>query len=193
MKILAVSPESDYAEEATCIIRLLENGLARYHLRKPNWAVEQTADLLHKLPEEWLPRLSIHQHHQLAESFPVGVHYKDTKVGKWILPSVQASISRSLHSIEGLSEASAGMDYVFLSPVFASISKVNHSPSWSDDTIRAVLSQERSTEIFGLGGINADTIEEAIGLGFDGVVVHGALWQSLDPLAVFSQFGRISV
>ena len=51
MNILAVSPESDYADEAACVVHLLENGLNRYHLRKPDWCAEQSAAFLRQLPE----------------------------------------------------------------------------------------------------------------------------------------------
>lgn len=193
MKIIAVSPESDYADEAACIVRLLETGLERYHIRKPGWSVAKTAALLSTVPEEWLPRISIHQHHELAESFPLGLHYKDTKDAKLKASAMQVPLSRSLHSIDGLKDASAGIDYVFLSPVFPSISKVNYAPDWSFDELRTALLNERTAEIYALGGIDLETVEEALGLGFDGVVLHGTLWRSADPVEVLAQLGRVAV
>ena len=37
MDLLAVSPENEYQGEVDLVIALLEGGLDRYHLRKPDW------------------------------------------------------------------------------------------------------------------------------------------------------------
>ena len=192
MNILAVSPESDYADEAACVVRLLENGLNRYHLRKPDWCAEQSAAFLRQLPEALQGRVSIHQHHELTRRFPVGVHYKDIAGGDFMVSSAQAQVSRSLHKLSGLEDACQGMDYVFLSPLYPSISKTGYSSDWSFDELRSVLSKERSAKVYALGGLDINNFEEALGLGYDGVVLHGALWRTADPVEVLAQFRRIA-
>lgn len=191
MNVLAVSPESDYAGEAACVVRLLENGLARYHLRKPGWAAGQTAEFIRQLPKDLQPRISLHQHHELAGDFPVGLHFRDS--GAWDLPEASAeSLSRSLHRPAGLAEACQGMDYVFLSPVFSSISKPGYAPDWSLDELQAALPVLCPAAVYALGGIDPGNYSQAMELGFDGVVLHGALWGADDPVEMLAQFGRVA-
>ncbi len=190
MDVLAVSPGSDYAGESASAIRLLENGLARYHLRKPDWTAGQTAGFIRQLPGDLQSRVSIHQHHELADAFPVGLHYKDGADPISAKPPEEAVVSRSLHRLADLGDACAGMKYVFLSPVFPSISKPGHAPDWAPGDLSAAISAERSARIYALGGIHPGNSAEALRLGFDGVVLHGALWQSSDPVEVLSLFRR---
>ena len=70
-------------------------------------------------------------------------------------------------------------------------SKTGYSSDWSFDELRSVLSKERSAKVYALGGLDINNFEEALGLGFDGVVLHGALWRTADPVEVLAQFRRI--
>ncbi|MGZ4048350.1 MAG: thiamine phosphate synthase, partial [Bacteroidia bacterium] len=45
--------------------------------------------------------------------------------------------------------------------------------------------KNNNTKIIALGGIDENTIQEAINLGFDGAAVLGAIWMSKDPLEKF--------
>lgn len=192
MNLLAVSPESDYADEAACVVRLFENGLRRYHLRKPGWTADQTAGFIGQLPGDLQSRISIHQHHELADTFSVGRHHKAGAGVILTKPTAPAAVSRSLHTLSGLEDACQGMDYVFLSPVFPSISKPGYAPDESFAALRSVLSNEHSANVYALGGLDINNFEEALELGFDGVVLHGALWLSADPVKVLAQFGRVA-
>jgi thiamine-phosphate pyrophosphorylase len=75
-------------------------------------------------------------------------------------------------------------DSVFVSPVFPSISKHNFGPTGAlpEARLRGLLSArttaQRRTTVFALGGITAANASRCGALGFDGVAVRGAIWQS---------------
>lgn len=179
MRIIAVSPDSEYVNEANLIVHLLDAGLDRYHLRKPAWSLEQCARLLEMIPQALHSRISIHHCYQLTETFAVAVHLKDNG------EEHTAARSRSLHTLASIETLNDRFEYVFLSPIFASLSKKDYSPSWTEIELRAALAAPRKLALFGLGGVTVDTITTAKDFGFDGVVLHGCLWQSSDPLQAF--------
>ncbi|MGZ0657292.1 thiamine phosphate synthase [Coraliomargarita sp. W4R72] len=189
-----MSPVSEYANEADVIVRLLQAGLARYHVRKPMWSVADCAALLDAVPREWHARMSIHQHHVLARSYAVGIHFKDGVVADDSLAEMLGAecrvCSRSLHNLEGLEGSLHGVDYAFLSPVFQSISKHGYGPAWTEAGLRVALSGHLPAKLYALGGITAVTAARVSELGFEGVVLHGSLWQAVDPLAAFYAFRK---
>jgi thiamine-phosphate pyrophosphorylase len=67
-------------------------------------------------------------------------------------------------------------DYVFLSPVFDSISK----PGYFRNDELGMMSDEWKalvkTKVIALGGIDASNIHKTKELGFDGAAVLGAVW-----------------
>ena len=199
MPILAVSPESEYANEAKLITSLLGAGLDRYHLRKPEWDAARCAGLLAEIRCELHRCISIHQHHELAERFDVGLHFKEEVAARASACHVESKpeldgasrfSSLSLHQLDDLNVHLAGYDYAFLSPVFPSISKPGYQAQWSDANLRAALALPRVAQVYALGGITAANVDRALEFGFDGVVLHGSLWQSTDPLAVFEAFRK---
>ncbi|MFH1008779.1 MAG: thiamine phosphate synthase [Candidatus Latescibacterota bacterium] len=192
MDVLAVSPESGYAEEGCILARLLEAGLCRYHLRKPRWSPARLTALLDEIPAVWRPRIVLHQHYELSESFGLGgLHLKDgadaqnlrrTWAPRW---EDGQTMSRSLHRIDGLERDTRDWDYAFVSPVFPSITKSGYAPDWPEEDLAEALrccGTDRRAKIYALGGICSDNLGRCADLGFDGVVLHGALWQDSDPV-----------
>jgi len=194
MDILAVSPVSEYAGEALLLPRLFEGGLARYHLRKPSWSLARCAEWLRAIPASLLSQISIHQHHELADTFGVGLHLKDGPAAA--LPVAERRLaeaplrSRSLHGLHRLETSLDGFGYALLSPVFPSISKSGYGPQWSEAELRQALAAPRRAKLYALGGITAANAARAVDFGFDGVVLHGALWQAVDPLAELLKLTR---
>ena len=159
-------------------MRLLDAGLDRYHVRKPQWSTAEYAALIEQIPADMHARLSIHQAYSLAEAYGVAIHLK---AASWH-PSAR---SRSLHRLESLAQQLDGFEYAFLSPVFASISKQGYAPQWPASQLRDVVTAPRNARLYALGGISAANAKQALECGFDGVVLHGSLWHAADPLRAF--------
>ena len=90
----------------------------------------------------------------------------------------------SLHSLQELQLGLSGMDYVFLSPIFDSISKQGYSAAFEAEAL-AVALQTAKCPVIALGGISPQNIPIAASLGFSGVAALGSIWQGPDPVAEF--------
>lgn len=182
--------------EAEAVTALLEAGAWRVHVRKPAAGSDSIARLLEEFPQCYRSRLSLHDHHELAENCGVGgVHLNSRN------PSAPDGfgglVSRSCHSIAELSQYSSVCDYMFLSPIFDSISKSGYNSRFSLEEIRRrivagsdvatarmdVMSSDgncRSVDwgrVFALGGVCPDNIRLLEETGFGGAAVLGYLWE----------------
>jgi len=86
------------------------------------------------------------------------------------------------HSLDELKRYDGKYEYAFLSPVFDSISKKGYKSGF--DLSETGL-HVRGKKIVALGGVDESKIETCRGLGFCGIAVLGAVWQSADPLGTF--------
>ncbi len=192
MDILAISPPDTFPAETQWIVRLLDAGLTRYHLRKPAWSAVTLEAFLQTLPPACRSRLVLHQHPALVQAHALGGwHVKGHADASSPLPPNPGSlpagrpvISRSLHRITDLEADTQGWDAALLSPVFPSFSKPGHHPPWTEAELARCLGERRGARLYALGGIDATRAARCHDWGFDGVVLHGALWQAADPLAV---------
>ena len=187
MDLLAVSPENEYQGEVDLVIALLEGGLDRYHLRKPDWNRKKTADFIQSLSKGHQSRISIHQGYELANEYEVSLHRKSNRT---FLPNAR---SASLHHWGKNWEEAEGLDYLFLSPLFPSISKKGYSPCRSTEDLAKALAIKIPAKRYALGGITAENVARAIALGFDGVVLHGSLWESENPLKLIQKIREKSL
>jgi len=131
--------------------------------------------ILLSIPEEYHERIMLHDFFELTEQYHVrGVHlnrrnpeYNGTK---------KIKISKSCHSIPEL-EIIDKYDYVFLSPVFNSISKNGYKSSFlGRELLEASGSGLINEKVVALGGIDIDTLPLLKPYKFGGVAVLGAIW-----------------
>ena len=195
MDLLAISPPGHFPGEPEWIGRLLDGGLCRYHLRKPGWTQPELRRFVEQLPESIRTRVVLHRHHPLVETLGLGGwHFPDAPGASRRLRQCRAAgvpslrLSRSLHRLRALSMRMEHCAYAFLSPVFPSISKPGHAPPWTDRALREALRElhaAQSARVYALGGIQAENAARCRAWGFDGLVLHGCLWEQADPLAAF--------
>lgn len=152
MIVVLISPETDDPRERTVLALLMSMGGAapeRYHLRKPQWSVEQTEAWLRDIPVEWRRRIVLHGNPALAERFGVlGAHEKDETAGALRnggeagraesvhlrgAAADQIFRSTSRHDLETLRQAMGKFDSIFYGPVFPSISKRGYGRDRRDD------------------------------------------------------------
>jgi thiamine-phosphate pyrophosphorylase len=70
-------------------------------------------------------------------------------------------------------------DYLFLSPIFNSISKQGYLSGFShDELVRAYEEGIIDRKVVALGGVRFDKIEYLKGLGFGGAAMIGALYNT---------------
>lgn len=194
MKLVVISPEAADPRETAVLRGLFAAGLECYHVRKPHWSAAQLEAWLRALPAGWRSRLMLHSHHELVARLGLGGrHWRDDGSAPPTPPAGQGLTSRSCHDLATLRMALGRYDSVFFGPVFPSLSKPGHGPQpdFSSDKVSALLAQrtsmERRTCVLALGGVTAEHLPRCHELGFDGIAVLGAVWQSADPVAAFCE------
>lgn len=183
--MLIVISESDFRpREATIVNELFRAGLDLFHIRKYEASEKEISELITQIEPEYLGRLVLNHHHDLGMSLGLKrFHYseKDRRIwseANWRGVSSERIYSTSIHSLEEFNDLPDHFSYAFLSPVFDSISKADYKGVKFDFTKR----RNRATKLIGLGGIQANNVNEAIQMGFDGVALMGAIWKSNSPV-----------
>lgn len=178
-RIVITWPEF-FPGEAAHIVRLLDEGVDRIHLRKPDSTIEQCARLLDAIPPACYSRISLHDHFALLQDYALGgVHLNRRNP---VAPQLSRDllVSRSCHSLDEVVAFKPICDYVFLSPVFDSISKQGYRSAFSDAVLSDAARQGIiDSQVYALGGISEDKLPLLSDWHFGGYVQLGAVWKPL--------------
>ena len=165
--------------EASRIVGFLDSGALFVHLRKPDATEEEMRRLIEQIPECYRLRLSIHDHHDLAKEYNLGGVHLNSRSPE-APTGFSGRISRSCHSVEEVIEANDA-DYLFLSPIFESISKPGYIPEIPHEEIKSLLSESSlASRVYALGGIKPAHFNKLRRLGFRGCAMLGAAWTPID-------------
>lgn len=176
MKLIILTPPDFFVEEDKIINSLFEEGLDLLHLRKPDSEPVYSERLLTLLPEEYHKQIVVHDHFYLKEEFNLkGIHLnsRNPKAPE----DYKGHLSRSLHSLDELRHERKDYDYVFLSPIFDSISKSSYHAAFDEATLKQAHEEGLiDKNVMALGGITIDNMNKIREYGFGGVVILGDLW-----------------
>jgi thiamine-phosphate pyrophosphorylase len=198
--IIITSPEPVY-KEFEIINSLFDEGLECLHVRKPDYDLPELEHWLQHVNPHNLNKIVIHSHYELAEKIRLkGIHFineflKQT-LEKDIFTIVQKAnsekltISASMHKTEELKKIKFNYDYVFLSPVFDSISKQGYKSAFNLNELSVNLKNQNNISVIALGGIDEGNIELALQSGFAGVALLGAIWNTKNT-DIIEKFRRI--
>ena len=184
-QLIIISNPEKVPGEAGIINALFESGLEVFHLRKPAYSESETEALIQEIEPRFRARVVLHQHYSLASRYQLkGIHFTGWFVSHCFArlddlykeAKQQAmTVSSSKHQLAELKVLEVPYDYVFLSPVFDSISKAGYKSSFAD--LESVLPYKKHTRLIALGGIALDKIARIKFMGFDGAAVLGTIWQ----------------
>lgn len=186
MKLIVISTPHFFNGEADVVFSLMEEGLEIFHLRKPEGKEVEIRQLLKQVPTGYHNRIVLHDAFNLAKEFPVGGIHLNSR-NREIPDYFTGSVSRSCHTLEEVKSALNKRDlynYVFLSPIFNSISKEGYGSNFSTSTL--VKAKEKgilTSQVFALGGIDRSNIIQIKTLGFGGAAVLGFLWGKYPTLS----------
>ena len=175
-KLIAITVPQILDDEHLLISSVLEKSIHRLHLRKPEASASEMRNILEKIPVCYHSRISLHDNFSLVEEFPYigGLHLN--RRNSDIPKGFNGQISRSCHSLEEIRNCS-NMDYLFLSPIFNSISKEGYESGFTIEELESASYKGIiNDKVFALGGIDEKTIPELHTISFGGVAVLGALW-----------------
>jgi thiamine-phosphate pyrophosphorylase len=185
MNIIVISSPQQELNESNLINALFEHGLEIFHLRKPTYSSYETEALVQAIDAQFRKRVVLHQHYELAEKYQLrGIHFtghyiknNPDKLSDWyqMAQEHKMTVSNSKHQLLELKTLEIPYDYVFLSPVFDSISKAGYKSSFAD--LKSVEKYKSATQLIALGGISLDKINQVKRIGFDGAAGFGTIWQ----------------
>lgn len=177
--LIAITTDHFFIGEIEGTIALFKQGLQTLHFRKTGASEEACRHFLNNIPNQYHNRIVLHQYEQLLEVFDLkGFHFKD---GAWLEADYKRNCqySASIHNLQDLQKVESKLSYVFLSPIFDSISKTSHKAFFDLNKLKETFSKT-NTKVIALGGINKDTVIDAYNTGFDGVAGIGYLWQAFE-------------
>nr|WP_315409241.1 thiamine phosphate synthase [uncultured Prevotella sp.] len=182
MKWITITSPDFISGEAVFISKLFSQGLDLLHIRKPDASLETYKRLLLQIPRHWYSRIVLHEHFALAEEFGLhGIHLN--RRCSQVPDSFRGSISCSCHTLEEVKKQKDSKDYVFLSPIFDSISKVGYHAAFSPTSLKqAAIENVIDEKVIALGGITANNISLVKEWHFGGVALLGDIWKRMsDP------------
>lgn len=186
MKLIVISNPTNLNNEHEILCSLFLSGLEYFHLRKPDFSKEEMENFLKKISPNYFNKIVLHSHHGLVEKYNLkGKHISSNHIE---FKSDSKYISTSFHTLEEIENCKEKYDYVFLSPIFDSISKAGYKSNFDLNELNhsPLLRRGAGGEVIALGGINKNTIYDAMKIGFDGVAVLGGLWMSNNPIETFN-------
>ncbi|MCF8361655.1 MAG: thiamine phosphate synthase [Prolixibacteraceae bacterium] len=190
MHFIAITYPKILQNESEIINSLFHEGLPCLHLRKPGMHTNNVGLLLKKIECKFHDRVMVNDHIELANRYNIkGVHFSGQTQNMLPVPVNGLSKSCSCHSFNEISDVAPYCDYVFLSPVFNSISKSGYQSAFDFNELKIQLSKPHPTSIVALGGISPNKILQTSETGFDGAAVLGGLWNEKSKLdEVLSNF-----
>lgn len=167
---IVISHPAYLPNEADLIVWLFQNGLDRFHLRKPNSSKNDIEHLLNAIPEKYHDRISVHYYRVKQR---VGFHYQKNCID---FANNTITSSYSAHHFDEINNYSKIFDYIFLSPIFNSISKIGYISAFKESELCFFL-QQSAERIIALGGINTSNVSMCKTMGFAGIALLGFIWE----------------
>lgn len=176
---IAITPPDFLPDEADRIAMLLRGDALACARTQTRATADAMRRLLVSLPSWCLPRIVLHDHHELCREFAVGgIHLNRRQ------PTVSddlrhrsLTVSCSCHSIEEVALRKASVDYLFLSPIFDSISKAGYKSNFTIDELRTAADTGIiDSRVFALGGVTPDRLPLLQSIGSGGAAMLGAVW-----------------
>ena len=197
MELILISPQSSTENEVEKVIALFIAGLEVFHLRKPGYSKEKMMRYIEQIPEHFHNRIVIHSHHRLALKYSLhGIHLSSSKrksrfdmwaIKRFIIrKNHNLTVSTSFHKISNIDHYDPLYNYVFLSPVFDSISKKDYQSGFDVFSLKKAL-QRAKYRVYALGGLCAENIVLAKEYGFKGGALLGGIWTEEDPVESFKK------
>ena len=177
MRLVVITQPDFEAGEAETIRKLLDGGIDRVHLRKPHAPEAAMRQLLDALGSDLLPRITLQDCLGLAVEYGVGGVHLNARHPE-PPQEFRGLVSRSCHSFPELEEHTA-CDYLFLSPIFDSISKAGYTARFTAEALHEAATHGIVNDrVLALGGVRPEYLPRIRTYGFGGAALMGCIWQA---------------
>lgn len=173
--IIAVTRPDFFPGEAERINNLFALYQDMYiHVRKPFASYGETERLIRQIDPQFHNRLKMHDYFELTNSYNLGGIHLNSRNPK-PLPGAR-SISKSMHSLKELEDCNH-FDYVFLSPIFDSISKKGYKSPFILSELEESI---KGKNVIALGGVTPDKFPLLKSIGFMGAALLGYFFSNTE-------------
>ena len=189
-EIIIITPPSPQQAPPETVNALFEAGMQRLHLRFPDTDRQHTAQWIEQIAPPHRHRIVMHDHHDLVREMKLGgihLNSRNPLPPVWYEPTKDITLSRSCHTIDEIKQYHTQYHYLFLSPIFDSISKQGYTSPFTPQQLQQIR-QLPSSNIYALGGITAEHLPLISQLGFKGAAILGDLWQQPTTQAILQRF-----
>lgn len=187
-KLIAITREVVEIDESCRICNLIDAGFDYVHIRKPALQKNEMQQFIESIPTRYYNRLKLHDHFDLADKYDLaGIHLNSRN--RTAPTGFQKHVSKSCHAIEELRDIDR-FEYVFLSPIFDSISKQGYKARFSKDELED-SSNLISEKVMALGGVADKHIPYLQKIGFGGCALLGYLPWTDDYLSFVQKINSI--
>lgn len=185
-KLIIITPEKNHIKEFELIASLFESGLQLLHIRKPKASENELRNYLEQIPKKFYKKIIIHSHYKLAKEFGLkGIHLTEKVRKTKRINSSMKIVSTSFHTANEVLKSRRKYKYIFLSPVFDSISKKGYKSNFDLEDLNSFLKKKKN--IIALGGVNIKNIESIKETGFKGAATIGGIWESKNPVKSYKE------
>ncbi len=200
MKNIVFTYPTPIENEIDQVIGLFESGIDVLHIRKQDISFGELVDYIIKIPSEYHNQIMVHSHYPIIGEFDLaGINLNRKSLGQVVLKEeidkcfiqplvlteegievnrcLAKNVSYSAHSFKEIENLSIDADYIFLSPIFDSISKVDYNSNFTNiDFLKSELARV-DKNVVALGGVTIEKIDECKELGFTGFARLGDAWK----------------
>ncbi len=186
MKLIVITTPTYFIEEDKILTALFDEGLDILHLRKPDTAPVYAERLLTLIPEKYHRRIVVHDHFYLKDEYKLkGIHLSHRN--PLVPDNYTGHVSASCHTLDEVVADKKVCDYVFLSPIFNSISKDGYKSAFTPEKIRDAAEKGIiDKKVMALGGVDEKNILRIKDFGFGGAAVLGGLWNKFNPASDYN-------
>ncbi|WP_143961132.1 thiamine phosphate synthase [Litoribacter populi] len=189
MKIILFSSPTPLSKEADLIRSYLDCGIEYFHLKKPLLPENALLRLIELIGDEHREKIALHSHHHIAR--PLGIkrlHFPEILRDNTPAEDFENLLDQgfhlttSVHSFGTLENLPNHFHYVFMGPIFPSISKKGYGAPFEASKWNQV--KEVNTPLIAIGGLNKEKLPIIKDLGFSGAALLGSVWKSTYPQAM---------
>lgn len=206
MKVIVVSYPGMFEGEHDILTQLFEEGLANFHVLKPNLSPKHLKEYLEAIPKKFRKRVILHgyQNKDLVKTFKLkGLHINSGERRQQFFTATRVSIlklscpgihlSTTYHSLKNVKNAPFYYDYVSLDNIFRSQSREVFKSHYDWTEIENTLHhQSNNKRIMARGGVTEKKLPMLRNLGFSGVFVKSAIWEAANPVEAFKSMKEVA-
>ncbi len=192
--VVALSKQTFVRCVTRIVLELFENGLKFYHLRKPNWPKSTFVRFIKAFPRKYRSRIFVNQFPELVKEFHLGGFQFSAAKGLGVPVNFRGNLEMRCERFSDVEKFGNACEKIMLGPIFQRQKRDLNVPARNLNEIKITLAAAKkavpAAKFFAFGGISEKNLSTCKKLGFDGIAVVSAIWNSKNPLEAFKKLTK---